>query len=64
MFTTRMSPKISENPLATMKRSPANVRASSRTRRNEPGSLIAEPKLVVLQFPLPNSSGVVVRNRT
>ena len=30
MLTTRMRPKMSENPLATMKSKPANVTASSR----------------------------------
>jgi hypothetical protein len=42
MFTTRIRPKISEKPLATMKRRPANVTASSRIRRNEPGSSVAD----------------------
>ena len=57
MLTTRMSPKISENPLATMNRSPANVSASSRVRRKAPGSSIAEPKFVVRQLP-PNVDGL------
>ena len=38
MFTTRMSPKMSENPLATMNSSPANVRPSRMVSRNELGS--------------------------
>ena len=38
MLTTRMSPKMSAKPLATMKRRAANVIASSRIFMNEPGS--------------------------
>ena len=56
MFTTRMSPKMSEKPLATMKSSPANVRPSSTVVRNVLGSSSAEPVFVVRQFPPPNSS--------
>jgi hypothetical protein len=52
MFTTRMRPKMSENPLATMKRRPANVTASSRVKTKAPGLSIAEPKLVVRQLPV------------
>ena len=51
MLTTRMRPKISEKPLATMKSSPANVTPSSKIRTNEAGSWIADPKFVVLQLP-------------
>ena len=58
MFTTRIRPKISEKPLATMKRRPANVSASSRIRRNEPESSSADPYVVVRQSPkLPSSGG-------
>ena len=58
MFTTRISPKISEKPLATMKRSPANVTASRRIRENEPGSSSADPYVVVRQSPkLPSAGG-------
>ncbi len=57
MFTTRMSPKMSENPLATMNSSPANVTPSRTVVRNELGSSNAEPVFVVRQLPAPNSSG-------
>ena len=58
MFTTRIRPKISEKPLATMKRSPAKVTASSRIRKNEPGSSSADPYVVVRQSPkLPSAGG-------
>ena len=58
MFTTRIRPKISEKPLATMKRSPANVTASSRISMNDPGSSNAEPYVVVRQSPkLPSAGG-------
>ena len=63
MLTTRMSPKISAKPLATMKSAPANVSESSTIRRNEPGSCTAEPKVVVRQVPPPISGGVLVMNR-
>ena len=53
MFTVRMSPKISAKPLATMKSAPANVSESSTTRKNDPGSSIADPNVVVRQFPAP-----------
>ncbi len=43
MFTTRIRPKMSEKPLATMKSQPAKVAASSRFARNEPGSSIHDP---------------------
>ena len=51
MLTTRIRPKISEKPLATMNSSPANVSASSSVNRNAPGLSIAEPKFVVRQLP-------------
>ena len=51
MLTTRMSPKMSEKPLATMNSSPANVSPSSSVREKRAGSSIAEPKFVVRQFP-------------
>ena len=57
MFTTRISPKMSENPLATIKSHPASVAASSRFARNEPGSSMTEPELVVRQLPVPLSDG-------
>ena len=63
MFTTRISPKISEKPLATMNRSPANVTASSRISKNEPGSSIAEPNVVVRQLPPIPVDGVVSTKR-
>ena len=50
MLTTRMSPKMSEKPLATMNSSPANVSASSSVKRNAPGSSNADPKFVVRQL--------------
>ena len=55
MLTTRISPKISEKPLATMKSRPANVSPSSTVAMNAPGSSMAEPVLVVRQLPSPNS---------
>ena len=65
MFTTRIRPKMSEKPLATMKSRPANVTASSRIRRNEPGSSTAEPNVVVRQSPkLPSSGGGFESTRT
>jgi hypothetical protein len=64
MLTTRMSPKMSEKPLATTKSNPANVTASRRTARNEPGSSIADPYVVVRQFPRPTSGGGFAMTRT
>ena len=46
MLTTRMSPKISEKPLATMNRSPANVSAFRSVTLKFRGSSIAGPKIV------------------
>ena len=54
MFTTRMRPKISEKPLATMNRSPAAVSPFRRVRVKLCQSSSADPKLVVRQLP-PNS---------
>jgi hypothetical protein len=51
-----MSPKMSENPLATMNRSPAKVRPSRMVSRKELGSSNADPVFVVRQFP-PTSGG-------
>ena len=51
MLTTRMSPKISENPLATMNSSPANVSPFSSVRTKLRQSSSAEPNVVVRQFP-------------
>ena len=53
MFTTRMSPKISANPLATMKSAAAKVIESSTIFRKDDGSWTAEPKVVVRQFASP-----------
>jgi hypothetical protein len=64
MFTTRMSPKMRANPLATMKSAPAKVIESRRTRRNEPGSSTAEPKVVVRQLPPPVAGGCWAIKRT
>jgi hypothetical protein len=64
MFTTRMSPKMREKPLATTKSSPAKVSASRRTARNEPGSSMADPKVVVRQLPSPTSGGGFAMTRT
>ena len=55
MLTTRIRPKMSEKPLATMNRSPAKVSESRRMRTNEPGSSVAEPNVVVCQSPIPVS---------
>ena len=46
MLTTRMSPKMSENPLATMNSQPANVRAFRSVTLKLRGSSIAGPKIV------------------
>ncbi len=52
MLTTRISPKMSEKPLATMKRSAAKVmRVEQTCRGTAPGLSIAEPKFVVRQLP-------------
>src|SRR5690348_2037566 len=64
MFTTRIRPKISANPLATMKSAPANVTESSTMRRNEPGSCTSDPKVVVRQVPPPVAGGICVMKRT
>ena len=64
MFTTRMSPKMSEKPLATMKRRPANVSPSRIVVRNAPKSSNAEPKFVVRQFPPPSGGAGCARKRT
>ncbi len=56
MLTTRMSPKISEKPLATMNSKPANVSPLSSVRVKLCQSSIAEPNVVVRQ--LPPMSGV------
>ena len=64
MLTTRMSPKMSENPLATMNSSPANVIPSSTVVRNALGSSNAEPVFVVRQLPPPNSSGGLAMTST
>ncbi len=56
MFTTRMSPKMSEKPLATMNSHPANVRPFSRVTTKLSQSSIAEPLDVVRQLP-PISGG-------
>ena len=47
MLTTRMSPKMREKPLATMNRSPANVRALKSVTVKFLGSSIAGPKFVL-----------------
>ena len=41
MFTVRINPKMSANPLATMKRAEANVSESSTIFRNDDGSCTA-----------------------
>ncbi len=63
MLTTRMRPKISEKPLATMKRSPAAVSPLRSVRVKLCQSSTAEPKLVVRQLP-PNSGGGSAITRT
>ena len=55
---------MSENPLATMKSSPANVSPSSTVVRNALGSSSAEPVFVVRQSPPPNSSGGLAMTST
>ena len=58
MFTTRMSPKMSEKPLATMNSRPAKRQAvHAPWRRTRAESSIADPVFVVCQLPPPNSSG-------
>ena len=56
MLTTRMRPKISEKPLATMNSSPAKVSPFRSVRTKLRQSSIAEPNVVVRQ--LPPRSGV------
>ena len=46
MFTTRMSPKMSEKPLATMNRRPANVIPFRSVTKKLRGSWIAGSKFV------------------
>ena len=60
MLTTRISPKMSEKPLATMKSSPANVSPFSSVRVKLRQSSKAEPNVVVRQLP-PNSGGGFAR---
>ena len=64
MLTTRISPKMSAKPLATMKRAAAKVSESRTIFRNDDGSWTAEPKFVVRQSPTPNSLGILARKRT
>ena len=64
MFTTRINPKISAKPLATMKSAAANVIESSTTRRNDEGSWTAEPNVVVRQLTPPSAPGMVAMNST
>ena len=52
MFTTRISPKMSAKPLATMKSADAKLIESSTIFRKLDGSWTAEPKFVVRQFRL------------
>ena len=56
MFTTRMSPKMSEKPLATMNSHPAKVRPFSSVMTKSCQSSMAEPLEVVRQLP-PISGG-------
>ena len=60
MFTTRISPKMSANPLATVNNSPAKVIESIRMLRNVPKSWTAEPLEVVRQLPVLDPSGFVM----
>ena len=64
MLTTRISPKMSEKPLATMKSRPANVSPSSTVATKAPGSSNAEPMLVVRQLTSPYSPCGFVITRT
>ena len=64
MFTVRIRPKISANPLATMNSAAAKVSESSTIFRNDEGSWTAEPKVVVRQLVAPLSPGIVARKRT
>ena len=57
MLTTRMSPKMSEKPLATMNSSPANVSPFSSVRAKLCQSSIAEPNVVVRQLPPMSGDG-------
>src|SRR6266545_3777932 len=47
MLTTRINPKMSENPLATMNMSPASVRLFSSVIRKLLGLWTADPKFVL-----------------
>jgi hypothetical protein len=61
MLTTRISPKISAKPLATMKSAAAKVIESRTIFRNDDGSWTAEPKVVVRQLPVPKLTGTTAR---
>ena len=60
MLTTRISPKMSEKPLATMKRSPAKVSPFSSVRVKLCQSSSAEPKFVVRQLPPTSGDGSAI----
>ena len=60
MLTTRMSPKMSEKPLATMKSSPAKVSPFSSVRVKLRQSSKAEPKVVVRQLPPISGVGLAI----
>ena len=64
MFTVRIRPKISANPLATMNSAAAKVSESITIFRNDDGSWTAEPKVVVRQLVAPLSAGIFARKRT
>ena len=64
MFTTRISPKMSAKPLATMKSAAAKLIESSTIFRKLDGSCTAEPKFVVRQSVCPLSPGIFAMKRT
>ena len=64
MFTTRISPKMSAKPLATMNSAAAKVSESRTIFRKDDGSWTAEPKFVVRQLVCPFASGIVEMKRT
>ena len=57
MLTTRMRPKMSEKPLATMNSRAAKVSPFSSVRVKLCQSSIAEPKVVVRQLPPMSGEG-------
>ena len=60
MLTTRIRPKMSEKPLATMNNSPAKVSPFNSVRVKLRQSSKAEPKVVVRQLPPTSGEGFAI----